>query len=224
MTTSGTSGIVDNNDGHLPTHKASQHVLASTAGLNLPILGRNVITLNARQTNEKEAVLEALVLAEVSQLGVDGGLHLEVLVQPAVVLFQGHHSVLKTASGLTDDRRLDLGWKIDVCKHSLGAVEKMEQELKSGIGCQMNAIILKVWCSETRKEIEVGRHVGGEDLGELLQDLGQALAVPEGQGHVHWRSDEKSPIWMSVAEVAEDLANLEKHRLDSKSDSGSTAG
>ena len=158
------------------------------------------------------------------KLGVDGRLHLEVLVQPAVVLFQGHHSVLKTASGLTDDRRLDLGWKIDVCKHSLGAVEKMEQELKSGIGCQMNAIILKVWCSETRKEIEVGRHVGREDLGELLQDLGQALAVPEGQGPVHWRSDEKSPIWMSVAEVAEDLANLEKHRLDSKSDSGSTAG
>ena len=93
-----------------------------------------------------------------------------------MVLFQGHDPVLEDAGVLVGDGGLQLQVETLLIEELAGTVKKMKHELHAGIGRQMNTIRFEAWCGEAWHQENAGGPIL-HDVGELLQDLRQALVV-----------------------------------------------
>jgi len=56
----------------------------------------------------------------------------------------------------------------------------MKDKLQSGKRSEMDAVGVEIRVRKARKQEKVVGTVAGHHGGELLQDLGQAVAIPEG--------------------------------------------
>ena len=169
-----------------------------------------------------EMVLIPGVLVVVGQLCVLCCLVLKGPVQTTVVLLQHHHPVFQNSRALnvTDHNRLrSAGQGLD---QLIGAVEQMEDEFKPGVWSQMNSVNLERWSWKAWEQMDVediGRLVG-HHAGELLDHLGDAIAVPDGKGSVHRRSHEKQSFGMFFGILSKHEAELPQNWLDPVGDGG----
>ena len=89
-----------------------------------------------------------------------------------------HDPVLEDAGVLAGDGGLRLQVEALLIEECTGTVKKMKHEFHAGIGRKMNTIRLEVRVREAWHQENVLRPIL-HDVTEPLQDLRQALAVPD---------------------------------------------
>ena len=148
-------GVLHHDDTVLAPHQYLEHSLIIADCLVLPWLSDD-LGRDAGETRDEEAVLKLLILVKVIKLSINGGLALNHPIESAMVLFEGHHSILQHPSGLAvlDGHSLWGGLKhADQLK---GGVEQMQDILKSRVSREMHSICLKIWSSEARQDVQIG--------------------------------------------------------------------
>ena len=209
--------VLDVGDRDGPTHQGVENRSNILLSPLLPLLWLELG--QALQTLDHEKHLGTDVLLEVGKFCVNGRLELETLVEATMVLFQDHDPVLEDAGVLVGDGGLQLQVETLLIEELAGTVKKMKHELHAGIGRQMNTIRFEAWCGEAWHQENAGGPIL-HDVGELLQDLRQALVVPDWGGPIHGWTDEERKVWASLRKLSDTLEELEDDSLGADGSSG----
>ena len=95
----------------------------------------------------------------------------------------------------------------------------MENELQTRVCREMNSIILQHWAWETRHEEDCSRATR-KNFGELRQDLGKVVAIPQRLLAIHRRADETSKIGPLAAQGLQLGQELDEDGLNPERDGG----
>ena len=139
-----------------------------------------------------------------------------------MILFEHHDAVFKNTGGLARSGRGLSNVGVEVVEKLMGGLKQVQNELKPGVGRQMDTTRIVFWRRKTRQKVKVRRSISGEDLREQHQDLGQALPVPDWSRAIHWGREQVLASWVGLANLAETVKNILKNRLNSLSNRGRT--
>ena len=210
-------GVLDKDDLRLPAHERDQDFLNVADGLLLPLLPNDLVG-NSLQTVDDKAILHALILTKILQLGIGCGLGLEDAIQTIVILFKTHHPILENSCVLT---RLNcsIGWgQSKLIKKLVRAIKEVKQELQAGVWCEVNAPGVELWGCEAGQKMKVLVLLLTKYLREQVQDLGQSLTIPNRAGSVHGRRNQIFPGRVGLTDLHEDLVDILEDGLDALTD------
>jgi len=157
-------------------------------GLFLPSLASQFVPETWNALNDEE-FFKRLVGLIVGHLGINGGLELMILVEPAVILLQNNHPVGEEARILGNLEKERLWGLSEKRKLGLRAIKKMIDVLEAGVGGQVDTVVLELGCSEAGQHQEVVAL--GHESGELDQDLGETITIPQRALPEHRRRNEE---------------------------------
>ena len=154
----------------------------------------NKLWRDALKSSNDETILMAFILTKIIDLGIEGRLGLDDLVQATVILLQWGNPVLKYPGGLTG-----LHWQAGLGKRQglqglMRWVKQVRDALKPRVSGEMDPVGLVFGCREAWQEQEVVWALERKSRGEQRQDLWQPLTVSQGVGAVHRRRHHEEDI------------------------------